>query len=411
MRACPTQAIRVKNGKAKLIGELCVDCGFCFSVCPTGSIAPTTNSFEDFDKYKFKVAVPSPVLFTQFPIGDTPDHVGRALLDFGFDAVWDYSVEIELVSRAIEDCLRTWKGPFPLISSSCPVVVRLVMVAFPTMVEQLLPVDTPREIAGREIKRRYSKELGIAPDEIAAVYITPCQAKTISILQPAEDVKSYLDGAIGISEIYNDLLFSIRQMKNTTFVPERIFSSDEIFRWGNPEGEFHKLSGSHYLPLTGLSDIISVFDDIEKGKIRNIEFLECHACQGGCIGGNLTVENIYVARNKKLHLIAKMPSSTVEFETEVDRRYSEEDFSIRAPLKPRVWSNGKLSLQERVIRKKTADEVLHKLPFLNCGLCGAPSCKNFADDVAAGLARLDECVFFSKDSIDLLRSTYLKRNS
>lgn len=408
MRACPTHAIRVKSGKASLIPELCIDCGLCLGVCPTGAISATTLAFEELDKFKFKVAVPSPVLFTQFARSDTPDHVGKALLALGFDAVWDYSVDIELVNRAIQDCVKNWKGPFPLISSSCPVIVRLLQVAYPTMVEQLLPIDAPREIAGRKIKRKYSEELGLKPEEIAAIYITPCQAKTISIVKPAERVKSHLDGSVGISEIYNDILFNIHQMKNTGLSLQRIFSSDEIFRWGNPEGEFHNLSGSHYLPLTGLVDIMNVFDDIEKGKIRDIEFLECHACQGGCIGGNLTVENVYVARSKKLHLIANMPKSTAEFESEVAKRYKEEDFSIRAPLKPRSIDDSKLDLRERVMRKKKANEVMNSLPALNCGLCGAPTCKDHAEDIAAGKADPGDCIFLSRQRIELLRKTYLK---
>jgi Na+-translocating ferredoxin:NAD+ oxidoreductase RNF subunit RnfB len=406
MRACPTHAIRVKEGKARLLPEHCIDCGLCLSACPDGAISAATLSFEELDRFKFKVAVPSPVLFTQFAKTDTPDMVGQALLDLGFDAVWDYSVDIELINRAIRDCMRNWSGPFPLISSSCPVVVRLVQVAYPTMVEQLLPIDTPREIAGREIKRKYSKTLGMKPEEIAAIYITPCQAKTVSILAPAEEVKSNLDGAVGISDIYNDILFTIRRFENGKVPPERIFGSDEIFRWGNPEGEFHNLSSTHYLPLTGLMDIISVFDDIEKGKIRNIEFLECHACQGGCIGGNLTVENIYVARAKKMHLIATVPPSTGEFEEEVERRYSAEDFALRAPLKPRILDSGALDLRERVHRKKRANDIMNILPGLNCGLCGAPRCKDHAEDVAAQNADMKDCVFVSEDRIKALKKYY-----
>jgi Na+-translocating ferredoxin:NAD+ oxidoreductase RNF subunit RnfB len=406
MRACPTHAIRVKERKAHLLPEHCIDCGSCLSLCPNGAISAATLSFEELDIFKFKVAVPSPVLFTQFAKTDTPDLVGRALLDLGFDAVWDYSVDIELINRAIRDCMRNWSGPFPLISSSCPVVVRLVQVAYPTMVEQLLPIDAPREIAGREIKRKYSKKLGLKPEEIAAIYISPCQAKTISILEPAEEVKSYLDGAVGISDIYNDILFTIRRIEDGKVPPRRIFGSDEIFRWGNPEGEFHNLSNTHYLPLTGLTDIISVFDDIEKGKIRNIEFLECHACQGGCIGGNLTVENIYVARAKKMHLIATVPPSTKEFEEEVERRYGTDDFALRAPLKPRILDDGVLDLRERVWRKKRANDIMNILPALNCGLCGAPRCKDHAEDVAAQKADLKDCVFVSEDRIKDLKKYY-----
>ena len=121
------------------------------------------------------------------------------------------------------------------------------------MVEQLIPVESPREIAGRELKRKYSKELKLKPEEIAAIYITPCQAKTISILQPAEEAKSYLDGSVGISEIYNDILIQIQKNPSPEDPEQIVFSSGELLHWRAPEGEFPSLSREHYLPLTGLT--------------------------------------------------------------------------------------------------------------------------------------------------------------
>jgi len=405
MRACPTQAIRVKNGRAQVLPEFCIDCGSCLAVCPTGAIAPTTLSFAELGKFKFKVAVASPALYTQFALKDTPAQVNRALLDLGFDAVWEYAVDIELIDLAIRDYVKNWKGPFPLISNSCPVVVRLVQVAYPTLVEQLIRVDAPREIAGRELKRRYSKKMGLKPSEIAAVYIAPCQAKTISILQPAEGGGSHLDGAVGISQIYNDLLAILRR-NAAQGDPPGGKAAGEWFHWGAPEGEFPSLSKEHYLPLQGLSDIIKVFNDIEKGKIRNIDFLECHACQGACIGGNLTVENLYVARTRNLRLISGLDRPSPALGREIARRFSSEDFSLRAPLRPRDIEGRDIDLRDRVARKKRSAELLKALSGLNCGLCGAPTCKSHAEDVAHSRADLRDCVFLSRERIDELRHIY-----
>jgi Fe-S-cluster-containing hydrogenase component 2 len=408
MRACPTHAIRVNDGRARVIPDLCIDCGNCLAVCPTGAITATTISFTDLDRFPFKAAVASPALFTQFGPNVSPAQIGRALLDLGFDAVWEYAIDIELIDRAITDCVKKWPGPFPLISNSCPVVVRLVQVAYPSMVDQLIPIEAPREVAGREIKRRFSAERGLRPEDVAAVYITPCQAKTISILQPAEEVESYLDGAVAIKEIYNDLLFRIRENAGKVDSSSQFFGIGELFHWGSPEGEFPHLSREHYLPLTGLSDVIKVFDDIERGRLRNIEFLECHACPGGCLSGNLTVENLYVARGKSLQLSAAMPKPSPEFEQEVARRYATEDFSLRGSLRPRHSGQESLDLKERVLRKKRADELLRGLPHLDCGLCGAPSCRHHAEDAAAGRADLADCVFLSRDRINRLREIYRK---
>ncbi len=409
MRACPTHAVRVKKGRATVIPELCIDCGSCLGVCAPGAIAATTITFDELDRFKFKVAVASPALFTQFGLKDTPAQVGQALLALGFDAVWEYAVDIELIDRAIRDYVQKWSGPFPLISNSCPVVVRLVQVVYPTMVDQLIRIEAPREVAGRELKRHYSRAVGVEPEEVAAIYIAPCQAKTISILHPAEGAGSHLDGAVGISQIYNDLLAIMRKGPPNADGARPEGGTAGWYFSGSPEGEFPSLSREHYLPLQGLSDIIKVLNDVEKGKIRNVEFLECHACQGACIGGNLTVENIYVARSKYLRLVAARSEPRPAFLSEVDRRFAQEEFALRAPLRPRNTEGKGVGLRERVERKKRAAELLRALPLLNCGLCGAPTCKSHAEDAAAGRDQIGECVFLSKDRIDALRDIYIRR--
>lgn len=410
MRACPTEAIRVKDGKATLRPELCIDCGSCLRLCPSGAIRATTVPFAEFDQFKYRVAVPSPVLFGQFPVGISPAHIAAGLRSIGFDAVWDFAAELALVNRAIADYVGKWDGPHPLLSVSCPVIVRLVQVLYPNMIEQLVGVQVPRELAGRALKHRYSEELGIGQDEIAAIYITPCQAKTISILAPAEEAKSYLDGAIGISDVYNDILAfgGAGEKKRTTVAPKDPVGSAEVFRWSTSQSQAHALRRHRYMSVTGLTNVIEVFDDIEKGKLRNIEYLECHACWGGCVGGNLTVDNSYVTLSKIHQLLSELPGNDPNLNAEVERRYPHEDFSLKGVLRPRDSEKEAPSLKERVKRVQSEEALIKALPGLDCGLCGTPSCQAFAKDVAAGRASQEDCVLVSNKRLEQLRKTYAK---
>jgi Na+-translocating ferredoxin:NAD+ oxidoreductase RNF subunit RnfB len=411
MRSCPTQAIRVRDGKAALMPELCIDCGTCLPACPSGAIQATTTAFAEFDRFKYRVAVPTPVLFGQFPVGISPAHVAAGLRGAGLDAVWDFAPELALTNRAIADYVRQWRGPFPLVSVSCPVIVRLVQVLYPNMIEQLIRIQPPRELAGRTLKRKYAAQFGIAPDEVAAIYITPCQAKTISIHEPAERAESSLNGAIGICDVYNAILaFERGTDKDPTLAavanPAR---SVEALRWATSQAQGSVLRGHRYMSVTGLSNVIQVFDDVEKGKLRNIEYLECHACWGGCGSGNLTVDNSYVTLSKIHGLLSQLPEHDAELEAEVERRYPTEDFSLKGELRPRAAGNDIADLKERVRRIKIEEKFGAALPGLNCGLCGAPTCKTFARDVAAGRASQQDCVFISDERMKRLRALYSPR--
>jgi Fe-S-cluster-containing hydrogenase component 2 len=409
MRTCPTHAIRVKDAKAQYRSESCIDCGVCLTACSRDAIGATTTSVEDLSRFKFKVAVPSPVLFGQFPTGITPAQIIDGLLAFGFDAVWDYSVDIILVARAIQQYVDQWKGPTPLISVSCPVVVRLVQVSYPAMVGQLIPVQPAREIAGRQAKRHFSAKLGLREHEIAAIYITPCQAKTISILQPAEGVVSNLDGALGFREIYNRVLASASLKKgDESKSSQPIIRNSGLLRTHVSEGMGRLVQQHRYLQVTGLSNTIQVFDDIEKGKLRNVGFLEAYSCWSGCAGGNLTVANLYVAGTTLRYLARTLPEIDPVTKEEVERRFPTEDFSLKAPVRPRAVRGTADNLKERVHMRRLAESVLATLPGLDCGLCGAPTCRELAKDVSMGDASNHDCVFLSERRLEELRRVYVR---
>ena len=403
MRTCPTAAVRVRGGTAVVHSELCIDCGSCLKACRRGAFTATTSTLDQFAAYRFKVAIPSPVLFGQFPLEVRPEHIAQALLAVGFDAIWDYGVEMRLVARAIVDYVEGWRGPRPVISLTCPVVVRLLQVSYPRMLDQLVGVLPPREVAGREIKRRYAQELGLAPEEIAAIYITPCQARTVSIMQPAEGGRSRLDGAVGIPQLYNRLLEEARAAASAarpgSWDPVR---SAVMLRWSTRRPLADLMRRYRYLAVTGLPNVIRVFDDIEKGKLNDIDFLECNACWGGCTNGNLTVDNLYVSEAKLQSLMRDLPDTDPRTEAEVERRYPIEDYSVERRFEARVRTVSG-DLRERVRRVEAAESIAATLPGYDCGLCGAPGCTVHAHDVVTGEAATADCIFFSPERLDELR--------
>src|SRR5512137_2605127 len=191
MRACPTEAVRVRKAHAVKLADRCIDCGECINVCPRSAIVPLTEQMTDLSKFDRTVAIPSPALYAQFDADVPPGVVSAALRACGFSDVECLSPACDAVTTATEMFLAEYRGQYPLISSFCPTVVRLVQVKYPELVDQLLPVLAPREIAARDAKARKSAETGLPPERIGAVYITPCPGKIVAILEHPGMRKSF----------------------------------------------------------------------------------------------------------------------------------------------------------------------------------------------------------------------------
>jgi Fe-S-cluster-containing hydrogenase component 2 len=413
---CPTQAIRVRNGKASIIEEKCIDCGECITVCPHSAIVPLTDPFGELTKFRYTVAIPSPALYAQFGREILPEKILSGIKKLGFDSAFDLALTCGEVSFAIQEYLRDYKGPKPLISNACPTVVRLIQVKYPELIDQIIPIELPRELAGREIKKKLSKQLKIKENEIGAFYLTPCPVKMISIKQPAEKGKSFLDGAISIADVYGPLLSAMEGVEKSSY--RKALESICILGvgWAMVGGICRTLRLKNSIAVSGLAEIIKVFDDIERGKLRNIDFIEAYSCLQGCVGGSLTVENLYTSNNKILKLI-----ETLEFEQikacpdirEVRKLYSQNYFLIKGKFEPRPLKPLDTDLAKAIKKRKLKEEIYELLRKIDCGVCGAPTCLAFAEDVVKGDADLTDCIFdlsdnmeeFSQELSDLLNKT------
>ena len=395
LRVCPTQAIRVRNAKSMIIAEKCIDCGECITVCPHDAIIPLTDPFGELTKFRHTVAIPSPALYAQFGREILPEKILSGIKNLGFDGAFDLALTCGEVSFAIQEYLREYGGAKPLISNVCPAVVRLIQVKYPELIDQIIPIEPPRELAAREIKKKKSKQLKLKEKEIGTFYLTPCPVKMISIKQPAEKEKSFLDGAISISDIYGPLLSAMEGIKKGSY--RKALENICILGvgWAMVGGICRTLRLKNSLAVSGLTEILNVFDDIERGKLRNIDFVEAYSCIHGCIGGSLTVENVYISYNKILKLI-----ETLEYEhikacpdiREVRKLYSQKYFFIKGKFEPRPLTPLDKDLAQAIKKRKEKENIYELLPKIDCGACGAPTCLTFAEDVVRGDAELTDCI-------------------
>jgi hypothetical protein len=165
--------------------------------------------------------------------------------------------------------------------------------------------------------------------------------------------------------------------------------------WAMAGGMCRTLRLRNSLAVSGLAEIIKVFDDIERGKLSDIDYIEAYSCLQGCVGGSLTVENAYVSYNKILKLI-----ETLEYEKikacpdirEVRRLAQEDYFSLETKFEPCPIKPLDENLAKAIAKRKDKDVLFESLPKIDCGVCGAPTCFAFAEDVVRGDSRGEDCI-------------------
>jgi iron only hydrogenase large subunit-like protein len=416
LKSCPTEAIRVKKGKAFIIEERCVDCGACIRRCPFRAKKAFSDNLSVLEGFDFTVALPAPALYGQFPKGTRPDDVLEALVRLGFDACLEVAFAAEAVSRATRAYRRAHAQDGPLISSSCPAVVRLIRNRFPDLLDRIIPIKSPMEIAAQLARKRYADRKG----RIGVFFISPCAAKVTATRDPLGTPDSAVNGVIGFNEIWlplqEEVAAVVREAADGRIIPARSESGFRGVSWARAEGEAEGAGLGETLAADGIESVLDVLEAMEDDRLDGIGFLELMACPSGCVGGPLTVENPYLAR-ARIRAIEedereRSDGSETEYEDSNDwrrdRATGDVDLGFTGEIQPMPVFSLDEDYEKAVEMMAQMDEISGRLPGLDCGSCGSPSCKALAEDIVRGHARETDCVFRLRDRIRDLTEEMLK---
>ncbi len=392
IKRCPTEAIRVKNSKAVIYDNLCIDCGVCINVCKYHAKRALKDSVDKMNKYKYKVAIVEPVIFTQFKGVRNPNVILTALKKFGFDEVFDTGIASRELSEFSVNYIKENKLATPVISSACPAITKLIKIRFPSLIDNLLPVIDAKELTARYV-RNYLNNTGKDSSHVGIFYISPCGAKITNSRNVSVMKKSEIDVVLSIRDMYKEL-YIINSKLKTEDIEILQTVDDETIEYTESGGES---TCSHFydkIRVNGIEHVIEVLEKVENNKF-SVDFVECMACVNGCLGGPLTYENSFYAKNRLLK-IQKYVRDSGQFR-KLDFKKQDVRILWDYKLEPEKVEKLDSDMFKALEKMERIEKIYKTLPKIDCGSCGAPTCKALAEDIVRDRAKITDCIFMYKE--------------
>lgn len=407
IRRCPVKAIKVENGHAAVMGELCIACGRCVINCPAHAkqYRNDTSLVKQILKSKEKVIVSlAPSFLSEFP-EYTPEEFVSILKKLGFYGISETALGADLVSHEVANLLCkkiTSSSQKLFISSACPAVVEFVKRYMPKYAPYITDCASPLLAHARYLHKVYGDDIGV-------VFVGPCIAK-----KREADVWKEIDAAITYKEL--------RQMINELIVKEEVATgknlSDEILKTKDENSDdddffiprraakaelfpleggmiasckkYNPLSKVTTIAVSGIESIRQTLEGLNPDELKEPLFLETLSCVGGCINGPGT---------EKKSALALKRVQTIQFADSAEKTLDEKTISSKPKMSdtlpgeavvPKSYTDEEIHAAMRSIGKYTlSDEI-------NCNGCGYETCKQFAVAMLNGVAEKTMCVSYTR---------------
>lgn len=287
----------------------------------------------------------------------------------------------------------------PVISTACPVIVKLIENFYPDLINLLAPVDSPMVLHAKEIKENY-------PDS-KVVFIGPCLAKK------NEAEENGIEYALSFNELeewMNDENFSFDKVTPEFFNDDYIYETSTYPLEGSLLtlcGADKELSKDEMISLSGLEEIMEFLKYLRGKSNVQYKMIEMLACKNGCINGPLKPSSYCDANyfeieekfNKEINMFEKKDQKILNINKyPLNRRFANHYEEEIVPTEEQIRAT------LRSMEKYTKEDEI------NCGACGYKSCRDKAIAVIQGKAEKEMCIPYMKNRAEKFSRILLESN-
>lgn len=280
--------------------SICINCGQCALICPTGAITERSAINEVWDELHDpeKVVVVQTAPAVRVGIGEAmglpygslvTGKMVASLRKLGFSKVFDtnFAADLTIVEEANELVERIEnKGTLPMITSCSPGWIKFIEHFFPSSLPHLSTCKSPQQMFGAIAKTYYAEQAGIDPRNIVVVSIMPCTAKKFEARRPEmSDAFRYWKEKLHLSE--NEHFYDVDYVLTTRELA-RMFKEVGIDFSNLPEEEFDSPlgvstgAGVIFGATGGVMEaaLRTAYEVITGSQLTNVDFVAVRGMEG-----------------------------------------------------------------------------------------------------------------------------------
>ncbi|MGC9420369.1 MAG: [FeFe] hydrogenase, group A, partial [Rhodovulum sp.] len=177
--------------------SICVSCGQCVLVCPTGALGER----DETDRALDMICDPDLVTVVQFapavrvafgeefgmPAGSNVEgQIIAACRKIGIDVVLDtnFAADVVIMEEGTELLTRLKQGRRPTFTSCCPAWINFAEILYPEVLPLLSSTKSPQQVLSTVAKTYLPGKLGVDPGRVRVISVMPCVAKKDEAVRP-----------------------------------------------------------------------------------------------------------------------------------------------------------------------------------------------------------------------------------